>query len=199
MYSAAPVAGETPQIKAIVVLDGDGKRIVARYFGKDFASSTEELAFEKKLFEKTMRTNAKNEAEIVMFDSLVSVYRNSSECWFYVVGSQWENELILVNALLALHEALSSALRTTPDKRSLLDNFDTLLLTIDELIDGGMIRESDAAAITNRVGMKGAEGARGGETGAPGANFTEGASSISNEELAGRMMALLPVGGAVAV
>ena len=161
MYSAAPVAGETPQIKAIVVLDGDGKRIVARYFGKDFASSTEELAFEKKLFEKTMRTNAKNEAEIVMFDSLVSVYRNSSECWFYVVGSQWENELILVNALLALHEALSSALRTTPDKRSLLDNFDTLLLTIDELIDGGMILESDANAIASRVQMRGAGGGDG--------------------------------------
>ena len=191
MYSAAPVAGETPQIKAIVVLDGDGKRIVARYFGKDFASSTEELAFEKKLFEKTMRTNAKNEAEIVMFDSLVSVYRNSSECWFYVVGSQWENELILVNALLALHEALSSALRTTPDKRSLLDNFDTLLLTIDELIDGGMIMESDAAAITNRVGMKGAEGVP--PAGAPegaGATFTEGASAINSKELAGRMMKL---------
>jgi len=24
-----------------------------------------------------------------------------------------------------------------PDKRTLLDNFDTLLLTVDELIDGG--------------------------------------------------------------
>ena len=60
---------------------------------------------------------------------------------------------------------------------SLLDNFDTLLLTIDELIDGGMIMESDAAAITNRVGMKGAEGVpAAGETGAPGANF-EGVSA----------------------
>ena len=104
------------------------------------------------------------------------------------MGSQWENELILVNALLALHEALSSALRTTPDKRSLLDNFDTLLLTIDELIDGGMIMESDAAAITNRVGMKGAEGCPRRETGAPGANFTEGVDQ--QQELAGRMMKL---------
>lgn len=150
-----------------------------------------------------------------MFDNLVTVYRNSADVWFYVVGSQcgvrvqtwhdqssrapqaaclpqlatcrslcpaprpanprappcirYENELILVHVLMALHEALNAALRcaasphalialpwghgvalsgvlnralllhvrTTPDKRTLLDNFDTLLLTVDELIDGG--------------------------------------------------------------
>ena len=37
----------------------------------------------------------------------------------------------------ALNRALPPRVRTTPDKRTLLDNFDTLLLTVDELIDGG--------------------------------------------------------------
>jgi hypothetical protein len=36
----------------------------------------------------------------------------------------------------------------------LLDNFDTLLLVVDEMIDCGMILETDSAAIVNRVGMK---------------------------------------------
>ena len=35
--------------------------IVAKYFKNHFASATEELAFEKKLADKTMRTNAKTE------------------------------------------------------------------------------------------------------------------------------------------
>ena len=56
-----------------------------------------------------------------------------------VVGSQLENELILVHVLMAMLEALNGALRTTPDKRTLLDNFDTLMLTVDELIDGGCV------------------------------------------------------------
>merc|ERR1711865_588988 len=74
----------------------------------------------KKLYDKTMGTNAKNEAEVIMFDNIVTVYRNSADVWFYVVGSQLENELILVHVLMALLEALNGALRTSPDKRTLL-------------------------------------------------------------------------------
>ena len=243
-------AGDIPAIKAILVVDADGKRILSRYYSADWPTSADETSFEKKLYDKTMRTNAKNEgglasalatpattssahisaalapgllmcllharraAEVIMFDNVVTVYRNSADVWFYVVGSQcdvrvqtrhdqelaglpwlpdaraprrslspaprpadpcappcdrYENELILVHVLTALHEALNGALRcaasphravalvlqrrseraseyrvvvllcvrTTPDKRTLLDNFDTLLLTVDELIDGG--------------------------------------------------------------
>lgn len=52
---------DTPSVKGVLVLDADGKRIVSRYYNSPFSSSTEELAFEKKLFDKTMRTNAKTE------------------------------------------------------------------------------------------------------------------------------------------
>ena len=58
----------------------------------------------------------------------------------YVVGTQTENELVLVNVLSAMHESLSSLLRSPVDKRSMLDNFDTLLIAIDEMIDAGMVR-----------------------------------------------------------
>ena len=71
-------------------------------------------------------------------------------------------------------------LRAPPDKRTLLDNFDILMLTVDELIDGGMILESDAAAIVNRVGMKSAE------SGAPGG---EGASAFSGDQTFNTMFA----------
>jgi hypothetical protein len=143
--------------------------VVVRYYKSNFASSTEELAFEKKLFDKTLRTNAKAEAEIIILDGLVSVYRNSSDLWMYVVGTQSENELILATVLTALHDALLSLLRGTPDKRLALDNYDTLLVTIDEMIDAGMILETDAAAIVNRVGMKAADAAGPAE-----GTFTEG-------------------------
>ena len=52
---------------AVVLLDTDGKRIVAKYFKSNFASSAEELAFEKKLSDKTMRTNAKTEGAPRLF------------------------------------------------------------------------------------------------------------------------------------
>ncbi|KAL1525908.1 hypothetical protein AB1Y20_020736 [Prymnesium parvum] len=158
-----------PSLKGLILLDGEGKRIVARYYASPFSTSAEELAFEKKLFEKTSRTNAKLEAEIIILDGLITVYKNSADVWLYVVGSQSENELILVNALVSFHEALQNALRATPDKRLLLDNFDTLLLAIDELIDGGTFLELDSDAIVNRITMKGSDAGDGSVVG----GFTE--------------------------
>ena len=70
--------------------------------------------------------------------------------WLYVVGTQTENELILAHVLSALHESLTSLLRGPPDKRLLLDNFDTLLLSIDEMIDSGMILETDVPSLVGR-------------------------------------------------
>ena len=148
---------DIPSVTAVVLLDGEGKRIVVRYFNSSFSDAKEEMAFEKKLYDKTARTNAKNEAEIIMMDGYVTVYRNSADVWMYVVGAQTENELVLVNILGALHESMTSLLRSPPDKRLLLDNFDTLLIAIDEMLDQGMILETDANAIVNRVGMKAAD------------------------------------------
>lgn len=162
---------DIPSISAMILLDSEGKRIVVKYYKNMFATAADEMAFEKKLFDKTVRTNAKSEAEIIILDGLVSVYRNSSDVWLYVVGSQMENELILVNVLSAMHEALTSLFRAPPDKRLLLDNFDTLLITLDEMIDEGMILETDAPAIVNRVGMKAADAAAPNEQGGA---FSEG-------------------------
>jgi glycyl-tRNA synthetase beta subunit len=77
------------------------------------------------------------------------------DAWFFVVSRQNENELILANVLNALTDALTTTLRSI-DKRTMLDNYDSVLLTVDELVDGGMILETDATAISNRVGMKAA-------------------------------------------
>ena len=154
--------GLVPSVGAVLVMDSEGNRIVARYFQEvvnfsklreDPTAPADQLAFEKKLFEKTARTNAKNEVEILYTDGVVSVYRNSCDVWLYLVGSQAENELILHNCLEALHESLISALRGSLDRRLLLENFDTLLLTIDELVDAttGMVLETDPDIIAARV------------------------------------------------
>ena len=46
---------------AVLLLDTDGKRILAQYYKSNFTTTAEEMAFEKKLSDKTMRTNAKTE------------------------------------------------------------------------------------------------------------------------------------------
>ncbi len=51
------------------------------------------------------------------------------------------------------------------DRRNLLDNLDLLMLTIDELVDGGTVLETDATAVTARALMRGAAGGAGGGVG----------------------------------
>jgi len=43
------------------------------------------------------------------------------------------------------------------DKKTMLDNLELLLLTIDETLDHGYIMELDSSAVVSRVLMKGAD------------------------------------------
>uniref|UniRef100_A0A6B2LKQ3 Zeta-coat protein n=1 Tax=Arcella intermedia TaxID=1963864 RepID=A0A6B2LKQ3_9EUKA len=144
-------------IRAVMILDNVGNRFVAKYFPKskdEFDSRKSQETFEKKLFDKTNRSAA----EIVMFDGYLVVYQSCADVIFYVVGPQDENELILLSALNTFKDTIDSLLKGQVDKRSLLENLDYVLLTIDELVDGGILLETDSEVISSRVSLKGADG-----------------------------------------
>lgn len=137
-------------IKGVAILDNDGERIVSRYYDDTFPTVKEQREFEKSLFQKTSRQNA----EIIMLDGLTIVYRSSVDLYFYVMGSQYENELILVSVLNAFFDAVSTMLRKNVEKRFLMEHLDAVLLAIDELVDGGVLLEADTSNIVQRVAIK---------------------------------------------
>lgn len=147
----------SPNVKAIIVLDSsDGSRVHSKYYGPALKDPLAQANFERALFPKTRGQNARTEAEIVMLENTVVVYRQGIDVVFCVAGSPDENELILVSVLDAMYEALNGILRSHLEKRTLLDNLDLVLLTVDEIVDGGLILETDPIAVANRVLMKGA-------------------------------------------
>merc|ERR1712185_430529 len=123
--------GFQPTIKNLLIMDGDGARIVSRYYTSDHANFAAEQTYEKNLFNKTSKSNARSEAEIILFNNAISVYRNLGDVWFYVTGEQDENELILIAVLSALTESLSSLLRNSVEKKSMMDNLDLVYLALD--------------------------------------------------------------------
>lgn len=137
-------------VKAVMILDNDGERILAKYFDDSWPSTKEQKEFEKNLFQKTQRANA----EIVMFEGVTCVYRSNVDLFFYVIGSSFENELILVSVLNAFYDAISQLLRKNVEKSSLFDNLDGAMLILDEIVDRGIILESDSNTIAQRVAMK---------------------------------------------
>ncbi|ESO06557.1 hypothetical protein HELRODRAFT_64571, partial [Helobdella robusta] len=137
-------------VKAIIIMDNDGRRLVAKYYQQPFPSIKEEKLFEKNLFSKTHRTNG----EIIMLDFFTCVYRSSVDLYFYVIGSLQENELILVSVLNCLFDSLNHMLRKNVEKRTLVENLDAVFQTLDEICDNGIILESDPMVVAQRVSVR---------------------------------------------
>ncbi|XP_077213193.1 coatomer subunit zeta-2-like isoform X1 [Tasmannia lanceolata] len=147
-----------PSIKNILLLDSEGKRVAVKYFSDDWPTLTAKSAFEKSVFTKTQKTNARTEAEIVMFDSYIVVYKFIQDLHFFVTGGDDENELILATVLQGFFDAVGLLLRSNVDKTTALENLDLILLCLDEIVDGGIVLETDASIIAGKVAMHGTDG-----------------------------------------
>ncbi|XP_050012993.1 coatomer subunit zeta-2 isoform X1 [Alexandromys fortis] len=155
-------------IKAVFILDNDGRRLLAKlelalckgygpfsfsfsqYYDDTFPSMKEQMVFEKNVFNKTSRA----ESEIAFFGGMTIVYKSSIDLLLYVVGSSSENELMLMSVLACLFDSLSHILRKNVEKRWLLENMDGAFLVLDEIVDGGVILESDPQQVIQKVNFR---------------------------------------------
>lgn len=64
---------------------------------------------------------------------------------------------MLVGVLDSIFDTISTLLKGQVDKRTMFDNLELILLTIDEALDHGHIMELDPLAIVSRVLMKASE------------------------------------------
>ncbi|EGF81191.1 hypothetical protein BATDEDRAFT_23976 [Batrachochytrium dendrobatidis JAM81] len=129
-------------IKAAIVLDSEGHRVMAKYYSSEYPNSKEQKTFER---------------EIILFDNLIIVYKSVVDLFFYFVGSTDENEIMLNSVLQGFSDALSILLKSQVEKRTILDNMDVALLALDETVDDGIIMETDASQIASRVTKRGSE------------------------------------------
>eukprot|EP01025_Chloroclados_australasicus_P003998 TRINITY_DN1095_c0_g2_i1.p1 TRINITY_DN1095_c0_g2~~TRINITY_DN1095_c0_g2_i1.p1 ORF type:complete len:215 (-),score=27.32 TRINITY_DN1095_c0_g2_i1:389-937(-) len=156
-----------PFVKNLLCLDSEGKRVAVKYYSDDFPTTSAQNSFEKTVFQKTIKTPARGEAEVTLFDDFVVVYKCQGDLQFFVTGSQDDNELILYAVLQAFYESVSTLLRGNVDKRSALENLDLIVLVMDEIIDGGLVLEIDSNNIATRVMMRGPDGEGGPHVGEP--------------------------------
>ncbi|PKU67213.1 Coatomer subunit zeta-2 [Dendrobium catenatum] len=86
-----------------------------------------------------------------MFDGYIVVYKFIQDLHFFVTGGDNENELILSTVLQGFFDAVGLILRNNVDKRTALENLDLILLCLDEIIDGGIILETEASVIAGKT------------------------------------------------
>lgn len=132
-------------------MDSEGKRVAVKYYSDEWPTNSARVAFEKSVFTKTQKTNARSEAEITMLENNIIVYKFVQDLHFFVTGGDDENELILATVLQGFYDAVTLLLRNNVDQREALENLDLILLCLDEIVDGGIILETDGSIIAGKV------------------------------------------------
>ncbi|KFU90272.1 Coatomer subunit zeta-1, partial [Chaetura pelagica] len=121
-----------------------------QYYDGTFPTAKEQVTFERNIFRKTHQAGG----EITSLEGLTIVYRSSVDLFFYVVGGCQENELMLFAVLTCLLDALGHLLRKEVEKRCLLDNMEGTFLVVDEIVDKGVILESDPQQVIQRLSLR---------------------------------------------
>ncbi|XP_010246303.1 PREDICTED: coatomer subunit zeta-1-like [Nelumbo nucifera] len=153
------VSETCPQVKNILLLDSEGKRVAVKYYSNDWLTNSAKLAFEKSVFTKIQKTNARTEAEIAMIDSYILIYKSIQDLYFFVTGGDDESEIILATVLEGFIEAVTLLLRENVSKRTTLENLDLIFCCLDEMVDGGIILETEGSIIASKVSSNGLESA----------------------------------------
>jgi hypothetical protein len=158
---APPLSLFSVQAILILAID-DGSRILTKYYSNPhppagnqtdypgqiaYKTVKDQKAFEKGLLEKT----AKQTTDIILYDQKIIVFKMESDIMLYVVGGPEENEVLLYSVVLALRDSLNILLRNSVDKRTVIENYDLVALAVDELVDDGIILETDPVILASRV------------------------------------------------
>jgi hypothetical protein len=148
-------------VQAVLILSTeDGSRIFTKYYspphtapnagsssGSPYPDVKSQKAFEKGLIDKT----SKQTGDIILYDNRIVLYKLESDVMIYVVGSVDENEILLYNTILALRDSLHLLFKQSVDKRTIIENYDLVSLAIDEIVDDGIILETDPTIVVQRV------------------------------------------------
>ena len=113
--------GFVGDIKGVVVLDNEGKRIIGKYYnavGSTLEGNTNQKAFERQLFFKSNKQTAGKsgsapvtqayENDIMIVENYVAVFRCYSDMTIYILGHSDDNELILGSALDCVHDCFDN-------------------------------------------------------------------------------------------
>lgn len=90
--------------------------------------------------------------DILLSEKYAAVVKMQTDLYFYVVGTQDDNELMLSEVLETIVDALDALFSGQLEKRTLLENFDLLVLVVDEILEDGVILDLDYTSVAQRIG-----------------------------------------------
>ena len=87
-------------------------------------------------------------------DHQIAFFRVYDDISVYVISNEDDNELVISEVLDTLHEWFDEVFAHIIDRESLTNNMTAVILSIDELIDNGIIMSLDSQTILERINIK---------------------------------------------
>ncbi|XP_061605453.1 coatomer subunit zeta-1-like isoform X7 [Phyllopteryx taeniolatus] len=138
-------------VKAVFILDNDGNRLLSKYYDPElYSSMKDQRNFEKNIFNKTHKADSSGKVAL----KSVSPHPFHRGCLTVLMEISSTAQLMLMSVLNCLFDCLSQILRKNVERRCFLENMEGAFLIVDEIIDGGVILESDAQLVLQKVNYR---------------------------------------------
>ncbi|CAK0807669.1 unnamed protein product [Prorocentrum cordatum] len=152
------------QVLALLVLDSDGERLAVKYSAvarRELWPSVEaQVAFEKMIISKLPKLgSAKSEVDVAVIKEYTVLFQACNDVVVCAVASSTENELAVMQLVEGIFSSANNCshatnfLSTGLSKQLVLDKLSDVLFILDEVVDDGIIMETDEEKITARIKM----------------------------------------------
>ena len=137
-------------IKFIIILDNSGKLIYGKYFiDKDQEKQRE---FEKQLCFQVKNLNiTQGELDIFNIDDYNVFVKIIGEIAYFIGVNEDDNECLGYNFCKIFENCLGSITNDNFDRQKIYDNLDKIMLVIDEMVDNGLIINTDPDSIEKLI------------------------------------------------
>lgn len=146
-------------IRFVVILDNNGKTIYSKYYTEELENIKDQKDFEKKICLASANLNvAKNDVDIFTLSNYVIVSKISGEVAIFVGANEGDNEVLLGNFYDIFESSLFEVIFDSLTKEKLMNSYEQLVIIIDEMINEGVVMNSNVDSINDIVQLKQAQG-----------------------------------------
>ncbi|KEG00791.1 coatomer subunit zeta, putative [Plasmodium vinckei vinckei] len=120
----------------------------------DLKTVDNQKQFEHDLVDKIKKMSSLiNEIEILVSNQYIILCLPINDIYIFIVGDENCNELVLYEVMKAIQDSLNNITNNNIGKKQLIDKLDSVFLLLDEIIDNGIIMETNSNIIVNRLYM----------------------------------------------
>lgn len=140
-------------IKFIIILDNEGKLIYGRYY--DITEPQKQREFEKKLCLMTQSISvSKDEVDIFNINEYNVISKIIRETGLFIGIDEEENECLAVNFFSIFENVLLNILNDNLSRQNIFNNYQKIVVLIDEMVNEGIVMNTDSESLENRIGLK---------------------------------------------